>query len=318
VAQKLLDNFSGVPEQSVVNKVTKDNSKHTSALDNDLIASQLEEVAHMLADQGANQFRVGAYRKAAQTLHNLRQPVVEILDEQGPPGLVLLPGIGRSIASAITQFQRWGKIPLLERLRGEHAPERIFTTVAEIGPKLAARIHEELGLHSLAGLEAAAWDGRLASLPGMGAKRVQAIREALAGRFAQTQKRPQPVDHPATDEQPPVAELLEVDRSYRHLVEQDRLPKVAPRRFNPEQAAWLPIMHTQRGPRHYTAMFSNTARAHEFGKTHDWVVIYRDDAADHGQWTLITSSFGELQGQRIVRGREPECTEYYATETPIR
>jgi putative hydrolase len=305
-------------EYYAVRKVATDNNKHASALDNDLIASRLEEVADMLADQGANRFRVGAYRKAAQTLHNLRQPVVEILDEQGLPGLVHLPGIGRSIANAIAQFQRSGKIPLLQRLRGEHAPERIFTTVAEIGPKLAALIHEELGLDSLGGLEAAAWDGRLASLPGMGAKRVQAIREALAGRLAQAHKRPKPEEFPAADEQPPIAELLEVDRRYRHLVEQDRLPKVAPRRFNPQHAAWLPIMHTQWGERHYTAMFSNTARAHEFGKTHDWVVIYRDDKANHGQWTVITSSFGKLRGKRIVRGRESECAEYHAAvETPL-
>ena len=295
-----------------------DNIKHAVALSNDLIASRLIEVAQLLAEQGANPFRVAAYHKAAQTLHDLRQPVVEILEAEGPAGLVRLPNIGRSIANAIAQFQRSGKIPLLQRLRGEHAPERIFTTVAEIGPKLATRIHEELGLNSLAELEAAAWDGRLARLQGMGAKRVQSIREALAGRFAQAVKRSKHEGLFEADEQPPVAELLEVDRNYRHLVEQDRLQKIAPRRFNPERAAWLPIMHSQRGERHYTAMFSNSARAHEFGKTHDWVVIYRDDAAYHGQWTLITSSFGELQGKRIVRGREPECTEYYAAETPIR
>lgn len=299
-------------ENSEVRMGTAEENDHASALDNELIALRLEEVAQLLAEQGANLFRMGAYRKAAQTLHELQQPVIEILDEEGPAGLIRLPGVGRSIANAVVQLQRSGKIPLLERLRGEHAPERIFTTVAEIGPTLAARIHDELGLDSLADLEAAAWDGRLASLPGMGAKRMQAIRETLAGRHAQADKRSRREELSEPDEQPPVAELLEIDRSYRHKVEQDRLPKVAPRRFNPERASWLPIMHTQREQRHYTAMFSNTARAHEFGKTHDWVVIFRDDDADHGQWTVITSSFGKLQGKRIVRGREAECAEYYA------
>jgi hypothetical protein len=183
---------------------------------------------------------------------------------------------------------------------------------------LAARIHEDLGLDSLAELEAAAWDSRLASLPGMGAKRVQAIRETLAGRHAQAVKRSRSEKLSRAGEQPSVAELLDVDRNYRHLVEQNRLPKIAPRRFNPEGSAWLPILHTQRVGRHYTAMFSNTARSHEFGKTHDWVVIFRDDAKDHGHWTVITSSFGKLQGKRIVRGREPECADYYAAaDSPL-
>ena len=67
-----------------------------------------------------------------------------------------------------------------------------------------------------------------------------------------------------------------------------------------------------RGDRHYTALFSNTARAHEFGATHDWVVIYRDDDADHSRWTVITASYGCLRGRRIIRGRERECEAHYA------
>jgi putative hydrolase len=72
------------------------------------------------------------------------------------------------------------------------------------------------------------------------------------------------------------------------------------------------VLHTQRGTRHYTALFSNTARAHELGTTHDWVVIYRDDD-DHGRWTVITAQYGRLRGHRIVRGREQECARHYAT-----
>ena len=82
------------------------------------------------------------------------------------------------------------------------------------------------------------------------------------------------------------------------------------RRFNPEGRPWLPILHTTRGGRHYTALFSNTARAHELGTTDDWVIIYRDDDGDHGRWTVITSNFGRSRGRRIVRGREQECEGY--------
>jgi putative hydrolase len=110
---------------------------------------------------------------------------------------------------------------------------------------------------------------------------------------------------------PPVAELLDIDREYRAAVASDRLPKVAPRRFNAERRAWLPILHTSRDERHYTALFSNTARAHRLGRTDDWVVIYSDHGTADGQWTVTTSRDGALRGRRIVRGREDECARHY-------
>lgn len=66
-----------------------------------------------------------------------------------------------------------------------------------------------------------------------------------------------------------------------------------------------------------TALFSNTARAHELGTTHDWVVIYRDDHEGHRRWTVITARFGSLRDRRIVRGREAECATHY-TQHPNR
>jgi putative hydrolase len=70
-------------------------------------------------------------------------------------------------------------------------------------------------------------------------------------------------------------------------------------------------MHTQRGTRHYTVLYSNTARAHELGMTHDWVVLYCDTGFGERQFTAITSQYGGLQGKRIIRGREAECKRYY-------
>ena len=83
--------------------------------------------------------------------------------------------------------------------------------------------------------------------------------------------------------------------------------KIAPRRFNPSHVAWLPILHTTRGRRHYTALFSNTARAHQLARTDDWVVIYWDDGRGERQATVVTATGGPLKGRRIVRGREAEC-----------
>ena len=294
-----------------VGKPRSEREEVVLGLGNRDIAQQLDEVAEHLEAQNANPFRIQAYRNAAGTIRQLTRPVQQILEEQGIDGLMELPGIGHSLAHAIRQLLQTGTLPLLERLRGDHAPERILRTVPFLGRELSRRIHEQLGIETLAELERAAWDGRLAQVPGMGRKRVEAIRDSLAGRF---RRRPSLPTRSVTEREsdfPPVAELLDIDEQYRQLAELDRLPKIAPRRFNPEGKAWLPILHTHRGARHYTALFSNTARAHELGTTRDWVVIYRDDSADHGQWTVITAGLGKLKGKRVVRGRETECLAHY-------
>jgi hypothetical protein len=76
----------------------------------------------------------------------------------------------------------------------------------------------------------------------------------------------------------------------------------------PSGEAWLPILHTVRGPWHFTALYSNTALAHELGRTGDWVVIYfHRDPKPEGRRTIVTETQGPARGRRIVRGREAEC-----------
>jgi len=277
-------------------------------LDNAWIANRLEEVAELLEAQGANPFRVRAYRRAAEALRRSPRPVAELFAERGGAGLREIDGIGDSLARSLQELLTTGRLGLLERLRGGSAPEDVLATVGGIGAELARRIHERLGIDDLYSLEAAAHDGRLASVPGFGPARVRTVRESLAGRF----QRPVPIraqDIATRKGEPPVAELLDVDREYRERDAAGSLPRIAPRRFNPERAAWLPILHTDREGRHYTALFSNTARAHDLGATRDWVVIYRDDDDGHGRWTVVTELRGLLAGRRVVRGRETECAE---------
>ena len=288
----------------------------TTLPNNQTIAAQLDRIAELLEAQNANPYRVRAYREAAQTLRTLAEPAHLILAREGLTGLRNLPTIGESLSRSIEQFIHTGKINLLEQLRGETGPERVLATVPGIGPKLAARIHEALGIETLADLEAAVYDGRLEQVKGFGRGRLRGVRESLAGRL---HRRPiaTPIvqeQTPATADQPPVAELLELDRRYYKMVKEARLPKIAPRRFNPTGQAWLPIWHTVRGKNHYTTLFSNTARAHELGTIRDWVVIYRDDQDGAGQWTVVTARYGALQGKRVVRGRESECVSYYTTQ----
>jgi putative hydrolase len=275
--------------------------------DNEHLATALEEMAALLAAQHANPFRTAAYRDAAGVLRALDRPAADILAAEGAAGLTRLPKIGQSLARTIEHLVAAGTTPLLEHLRGVADPERTLCAAPGIGPQLAARVHDRLGVETLADLEAAAWDGRLATVPGFGRKRVRGIRESTAGTAGRTRA----FAAPALSDQPPVAELLDVDREYRRRAANDHLLRIAPYRFNPTRAAWLPILHTSRGDRHYTALYSNTARAHALGTTRDWVVIYRDDPAGHGQWTVITARLGPLHGQRIVRGREQECVRHY-------
>jgi len=259
----------------------------------------------LLEDQRANPFRVRAYRRAAEVVRGLERPVHAILADQGRDGrdgLDALPGIGESLASTIEQLVHTDHLALLDRLRGEAGSDAVFATVPGIGAELARRIGDQLGIESLPELERAAHDGRLATVPGMGPRRVRAVVESLAGRF----RRQGRARAPLRPDEPTVAELLDVDAEYRRKAEAGELPRIAPRRFNPGAEVWLPVLHTHRGRRHYTALYSNTARAHELGRTRDWVVIYRDDDHDHRQWTVVTSRAGPLRGKRVVRGREAE------------
>lgn len=277
------------------------------SLDNAGIASRFDEIARLLEEQQANPFRVQAYRTAASTLRSLERPVRELLEDQGLKGLRDLPGIGNALARAIEQLLRTGRLGLLDHLRGEDDPEQLLATVPGIGPVLAHRVHEHLGIATLADLEAAAHDGRLDKVPGFGPKRLRAVRESLRSRLQPYRSRPKTRD----TRHPPIADLLDVDEEYRSRASADDLPRISPRRFNPTREAWLPVLHTERGGHRYSALFSNTARAHSLNKTNDWVVIYQEDPDRHRPWTVVTASYGLLRGKRIVRGREADCLNHY-------
>jgi len=278
--------------------------------DNRTIARRLEEVATLLEEQGANRFRVRAYRAGAASLRQLSQSVSEIAWREGIEGLERLPDIGPTLARAIRDLVRSGRLPMLDRLRGETDPVGLLASVPGVGPVLAERLHHELGIGTLEDLEAAAHDGRLATIAGVGPKRLAGIIDSLAGRLG----RPRPLSPP--EQPPPVAELLDVDREYRTKAEGTDLPRIAPRRFNPRREAWLPVLHTVRDPHHYTALFSNTARAHQLRRTHDWVVLYYDGGRSERQCTVVTERRGPLSGKRVVRGREGECLDYYHVRRP--
>jgi DNA polymerase (family 10) len=269
---------------------------------NQMLASRFDEIARLLEEQEANPFRTQAYQRAAALLRGLPEPIETILRRDGLAGLDRLRGIGPALARMIAEYVNNGRLPLLDQLRGAHDPVALLRTVPAVGPRLARRLHDELGIDSLDELEYAAHDGRLAGFEGIGPKRLAAIRESLAGRLA----RPRPSERGSV-ERPSVEDLLEVDEEYRRGAAAGTLRKITPRRFNPHRQAWLPVLHVQKGRWAYTALYSNTARAHELGKTRDWVVIYYESDGAAGQCTVVTPAFGPLKGRRVVRGREVEC-----------
>ena len=270
--------------------------------DNQAIAGKLLEIADLLEQQSANPFRVNAYRRAAGTVAGHGEDLAVLTAREGIEGLDKLPGIGRSIALAIQEMLNTGRWMQLERLRGSLDPEQVFQSIPGVGPELARSIHDSLEIETLVELEIAAHDGRLDQVPGIGQRRARMISAALAQML-----QGRPAQRKLADE-PDVELLLDVDREYREKAASGKLQKIAPRRFNPAEEAWLPILHTQRGDWHFTALYSNTARAHELGKTGDWVVLYFH--TNHGPETLhtvVTETSGRLVGRRVVRGREAEC-----------
>jgi len=277
---------------------------------NQNIADKLLEIATLLEEQGANPYRVTAYRNAASVIIHLPQQVSEIMAHEGFQGLVALPGIGEGIARSIYEYVALGHMTRLESLKGGHDPVALFESIPGIGSKLAHRIIEYLHIDTLEALEVAAHNQRLEKVPGFSAKKVAMVQAWLAQVLGRQRPRPQ-LHEPFTE--PSVQLILQVDQQYRQKASTGELPMIAPKRFNPEGKTWLPIMHVSKQGWHFTVLFSNTARAHQLNRTQDWVVIYfYDDQHHESQHTVVTETHGALTGQRVVRGRETECREYYA------
>jgi hypothetical protein len=278
-------------------------------IDNKEIAAKLRQIATLLEQQNANPFRAGAYLNAAQTIQTLNEPVATLLEREGFAALLELPGIGEGIARSISELVATGRMSRLESLQTGHDPIALFEQIPGIGPKSAHRIIETLHIDTLEALELAAHNGRLNTVPGFSAKKVALVQSWLSHVLGYRRPRSEP-RHPSVE--PPIDLLLAVDRQYRKKAEAGELPTIAPKRFNPTGEAWLPIFHTTKQGWHFTALFSNTARAHQLDRAHDWVVIYFYDNQHHeGQHTIVTETRGPETGRRIVRGREKECRAYY-------
>lgn len=143
------------------------------------IAAALDEVADLLEFQGANPFRVRAYRNGARKVADATRPLAATVESSGPAALTAMEGIGKDLAEKIAELATSGSMAMLEQLRSE-VPAGVLTLmrVPGMGPKKAAALHTELGVASLDQLRAACEAGEVQKLKGFGKKTEEVI---LAG-----------------------------------------------------------------------------------------------------------------------------------------
>lgn len=144
------------------------------------VARIFEDLADLLELDGANTFRVRAYRNASRTVEGLSADVASIVDRD-PTELQQLEGIGKDLADKIFTIVRSGKLPQLEELK-EKIPAGVvqMLRIPGLGPKKVAALFKELGLETLDALKQAAEQGQIAELKGFGKKTEQTILEGIA------------------------------------------------------------------------------------------------------------------------------------------
>ena len=143
------------------------------------IAAKLEQVADLLEFQGANPFRIRAYRNGAHAIHDLAEPVEAILDDSNRK-LTDIQGIGKDLAQKVADLVEAGVLEILEELL-EDIPESVLAMlrVPGLGPKKAAVLYRELGIHTLDQLRVACETEQVRTLKGFAAKTEKAILENI-------------------------------------------------------------------------------------------------------------------------------------------
>ena len=147
-------------------------------MENVEIANTLNEVADLLEIQGANPFRVRAYRNAARTVEGLTRSLSDMVAEE--EDLTELSGIGEDISSYIEEMVRTGELSILQEIK-----EEVPGTLADllrldgVGPKKAQKLYNELDVESVDDLEAALDEGKVEELEGFGKKTVEKMRRSI-------------------------------------------------------------------------------------------------------------------------------------------
>lgn len=145
---------------------------------NDDLAETFELLADLLELDGADAFRLQAYRRAATRIRESAVPVAQLaLDGKAKQ----LSGIGGTIEAKIVEIAETGDLAALDKVRGRIPPGLVAVMhVPGLGPKTARKLWEELGVESVDDLRTAAQAHRLQALPGLGPKSEEKVLQALA------------------------------------------------------------------------------------------------------------------------------------------
>jgi DNA polymerase (family 10) len=154
---------------------------------NATVGAIFDEIADLLDIQGANPFRIRAYRNAARTIGGLAIDVKSICAETDK--LKELPGIGDDLAAKIQEIVRTGKCDFLDLLRRQVPPAVAeLLRIPGLGPKRVRALYQELEVQTLDQLLRAAHDGRIRELPGFGARTESRIAEAVQAHLGQSRR----------------------------------------------------------------------------------------------------------------------------------
>lgn len=154
---------------------------------NEQIAAVFQQLADLLEIQGANPFRLRAYRSAARTIQSTADSFAALVEADSD--LTEYSGIGKDLAKQIVEVAQTGQHPKLLELR-EQIPQGVvdMLRIQGVGPKKVAVFFNTLNLTSLDELKAAAEAGKLAELKGFGKKTEVSILENI-GQAAAAGKR---------------------------------------------------------------------------------------------------------------------------------
>ena len=147
-------------------------------MENIEIAGRLEELADLLEIQGANPFRIRAYRNAIRTISGLTRSLGEMVAAE--EDLTELPGIGKDLSSYIAELIETGELEILSEVTAEVPRElATLTRLDGVGPKKAKKLWKELDVTTVDALEEAAEAGKVQELDGFGKKSVEKILRAI-------------------------------------------------------------------------------------------------------------------------------------------
>lgn len=157
-------------------------------LHNSEVIDQFRMMADLLSIKGANRFKIRAYRNAAQTLSNLSDNLLDMVNDN--EDLTKLDGIGKDLAAKIEEMVKEGKISALEDLKKEISPEVAeMLSISGLGPERVKTIYHELNVKNIAELKKAAEEQKIRKLSGLGEKTEKTILEAIKKREAKGEQK---------------------------------------------------------------------------------------------------------------------------------